>query len=81
MTFVITVYIRSQSGRIDGPHFREAISALVLPCCALLGIAHATNPLPPETRLVLASNAPTATEPMAPFTISPAEDLIVTLTD
>jgi hypothetical protein len=61
--------------------FAKRLAALVLPCCALLGIAHATNPLPPETRLVLASNAPTATEPMAPFTISPAEDLIVTLTD
>ena len=59
----------------------KRLAALVLPCCALVGTAYATDPLPAETRLVLASNAPMATEPTSPFTISPAEDLVVTLTD
>ncbi len=51
-------------------------------CCAMLGIAHAADPLPAETQLVAASTAGT-TSPTQPvtFTINPAEDLVVTLTD
>jgi hypothetical protein len=59
------------------------LAALVMSCCALLGVAHATDPLPAETRIVAATGAPTPTQ--LAFTItpsaSPAPDLVVTLTD
>ncbi len=61
------------------PAIRRAALGL---CCAMLGIAHAADPLPAETQLVAASTAG-VTSPTQPvtFTISPAEDLVVTLTD
>jgi hypothetical protein len=48
-------------------------------CCCVLGVAHATDPLPAETRLVAASDAPTSTQ--LSFNIPAAQDLIVTFTD
>jgi hypothetical protein len=45
----------------------------------LIGHAQSPDPLPPETVLVGASGTPAATQES--FTISPAEDLVVTLTD
>jgi hypothetical protein len=50
-------------------------------CFALFGVAHATDPLPAETRLVSAAGAPTSMPPQLSFTIPAAQDLIVTLTD
>ncbi len=51
-------------------------------CCAVIGIAHAQVPLPAGTQLVAASTAATTNPPQpVTFTISPAEDLVVTLTD
>jgi hypothetical protein len=47
--------------------------------CALLGVAHATDPLPAETRLVAAAGSPTTTQ--LSFNIPTAQDLVVTLTD
>ena len=51
-------------------------------CCAMIGVAHAQNPLPAQTQFVAASTA-AVTSPTQPvtFTITPAEDLVVTLTD
>lgn len=60
-------------------------AALAL-CCAMVGVAHAlaqaADPLPAQTQLVAASTAAvtTPTQPVT-FTISPSEDLVVTLTD
>jgi hypothetical protein len=48
-------------------------------CYCVLGVAHATDPLPAETRLVAASGAATTTQ--LSFNIPAAQDLIVTLTD
>jgi hypothetical protein len=48
-------------------------------CCCVLGVAHATDPLPAETRLVAASSAATSTQ--LSFNIPAAQDLIVTFTD
>lgn len=48
-------------------------------CCCVLGVAHATDPLPAETRLVSASGAPTSTQ--LSFNIPTAQDLTVTFTD
>ena len=64
---------------IQLPAMRRAALAL---CCAMVGMAHAADPLPAETQLVAASTA-AVTSPTQPvtFTISPAEDLVVTLTD
>jgi hypothetical protein len=53
--------------------------AFVLCCCALLGVAHAADPLPAETRLVAAPGSPTTTQ--LSFNIPTAQDLVVTLTD
>jgi hypothetical protein len=47
--------------------------------CTLLGVAHATDPLPAETRLVAAPGSPTTTQ--LSFNIPTAQDLVVTLTD
>jgi hypothetical protein len=48
-------------------------------CCSVLGVAHATDPLPAEARLVAASGAATTTQQS--FNIPAAQDLIVTFTD
>jgi hypothetical protein len=48
-------------------------------CCCALGVAHATAPLPAETRLVAAPGAATSTQ--LSFNIPAAQDLIVTITD
>jgi hypothetical protein len=53
--------------------------AFVICYCALLGVAHATDPLPAETRLVAAPGSPTTTQ--LSFNIPTAQDLVVTLTD
>ena len=53
--------------------------AFVVCYCALLGVAHATDPLPAETRLVAAAGSPTTTQ--LSFNIPTAQDLVVTLTD
>jgi hypothetical protein len=52
---------------------------IVLLARVLVGHAQSTNPLPPETVLVGAAGTPQATTET--FTISAAEDLVVTLTD
>ncbi len=46
---------------------------------AWLGVAHAADPLPAETRLVAAAGAAAPTQ--MPFTVSMTQDLVVTLTD
>src|SRR5450631_2078571 len=48
-------------------------------CYCVLGVAHATDPLPAETRLVAAPG--TATTTKLAFNIPAAQDLIVTFTD
>ncbi|HWY96600.1 MAG TPA: hypothetical protein VNX69_15490 [Steroidobacteraceae bacterium] len=48
-------------------------------CYCVLGVAHATDPLPAEARLVAASGAATTTQQS--FTIAAAQDLVVTFTD
>ena len=48
-------------------------------CCAMAGLAYAADPLPATTQLVAASTA--AAPIQESFTISTAEDLVVTLTD
>ena len=58
--------------------------AKVLVACAILygmlrSVAHAADPLPPETRLVAGPSAATPTE--LAFNIPSAQDLVVTLTD
>jgi hypothetical protein len=53
--------------------------AFTLCYCALLGVAHAADPLPAETRLVAAPGSPTTTQ--LSFNIPAAQDLVVTLTD
>src|ERR1700676_2258825 len=55
------------------------LPAAVLLISALAAHAQATNPLPPETRLVAASGAPAPTEET--FTIAAAQDLVATFTD
>jgi hypothetical protein len=45
----------------------------------LFSVAHADDPLPAETRIVAAAGAAAPTQ--LTFTVSPAEDLVVTLTD
>jgi len=47
--------------------------------CLPLGVAHAADPLPAETRLVAAPGSPTSTQ--LSFNIPAAQDLVVTLTD
>ena len=48
-------------------------------CCGMFGIANAADPLPATTQLVAASNA--AAPVQESFTITTAQDLVVTLTD
>jgi hypothetical protein len=48
-------------------------------CCCVLGVAHAADPLPAETRLVAAAGAATTTQQS--FNIPAAQDLVVTFTD
>src|SRR5580704_13263662 len=48
-------------------------------CYCVLGVAHAADPLPAETRLVSASGAATTTQ--LSFNIPAAQDLTVTFTD
>jgi hypothetical protein len=48
-------------------------------CYCVLGVAHATDPLPAETRLAAASGAATTTQ--LSFNIPAAQDLTVTFTD
>jgi hypothetical protein len=55
------------------------LPAAVLLISALAAHAQATNPLPPETRLVAASGAPAPTEET--FTITATQDLVATFTD
>lgn len=60
--------------------------AFAMVCCTFWGVAHAADPLPAETRLVAASNAPvtlygTPSNQPASFSIANPEDLVVTLTD
>jgi hypothetical protein len=57
----------------------KGVVAFAIFYCTLLGVAHATDPLPPETRLVAAANAATTTQ--LSFNIATAQDLVVTLTD
>src|ERR1700680_2979941 len=57
----------------------KGVVAFALSCCALLGVAHAADPIPAETRLVAAPNAAAPTQ--LSFNIPAAQDLIVTLTD
>ncbi|HEY2145636.1 MAG TPA: hypothetical protein VGH12_06160 [Steroidobacteraceae bacterium] len=57
----------------------KGIVAFAWSCCALLGVAHAADPLPAETRLVAAAGAAAPTQ--LAFNIPAAQDLIVTLTD
>jgi hypothetical protein len=57
----------------------KGVVACALFCCMLLGVAHATDPLPPETRLAAATGAAPPTE--MSFNIPSAQDLVVTLTD
>jgi hypothetical protein len=61
------------------PAMRCAALAL---CCAAVGVAQAQDPLPAQTQFVASSTA-AVTSPAQPvtFTISPAQDLVVTLTD
>ena len=61
---------------------KHATQRAVLALCAMIGVAHAADPLPMQTQLAAAANA-AVTSPIQPvtFTISPAEDLTVTLTD
>lgn len=61
--------------------FAKRMIASVLYSCALYGVAHAADPLPAESRLVSAPNAPTTAPAPLSFTIAAAEDLQVTLTD
>ena len=55
------------------------LAALAISCFALLGVAHADDPLPARTRIVAAANAGTPTVLL--FNIATSEDLVVTLTD
>jgi hypothetical protein len=57
----------------------KAVAASTIFFCMLLGVAHAADPLPPQTRLVAAPSAPTPTK--LSFNIPAAQDLVVTLTD
>jgi len=57
----------------------KGLVAFAIFYCVLLSAAHATDPLPPETRLVAATSAATPTE--LSFNIPGAQDLVVTLTD
>ncbi len=72
-----------QAGCLDGRRpIRVSPAYLVLG--AMLGlpawaVAQTTDPLPPETQLVIATGAPAATQET--FTIATSQDLILTLTD
>ena len=57
----------------------KGVIAFALCCCAMLGVAHAADPIPAEARLVAAANAAAPTQ--LSFNIPAAQDLIVTLTD
>jgi hypothetical protein len=57
----------------------KGIVGLAFVCFAWVGVAHAADPLPAETRLVAAANAAAPTQ--MPFTIAATQDLVVTLTD
>jgi hypothetical protein len=59
--------------------FSCGAAALALLSCLIGSLSHAANPLPPESQLVSAPNAPAPTQ--LAFTITSAEDLQVTLTD
>jgi hypothetical protein len=57
----------------------KAVVAFAIFYGVLLSVAHATDPLPAETRMVASANAPAPTQ--TSFNIPAAQDLVVTFTD